>query len=59
MWEGGDMEKGIAATCEILKVRGHVWPNTTDNIQLKAKMDDGSTVWGKAPLPLRPIKSSS
>lgn len=54
--EGGDMEKGIAATCEILKVRGHVWPNTTDNIQLKAKMDDGSTVVGESSITASPHK---
>lgn len=54
--EGGDMEKSIAATCEILKVRGHVWPNTTDNIQLKAKMDDGSTVVGESSITASPHK---
>lgn len=54
--EGGDMEAGIAAACEILKVRGHVWPNTTENIQLKAIMDDGSTVIGETSITDSPRK---
>lgn len=54
--EDGNMEEGIAATCEILKVRGHVWPNTTENIQLKALMDDGSTVVGESAITASPHK---
>ena len=44
----GDMEKGIAALCEILNVKGHVWPATTNNVQLKAEMDDGNVVVGES-----------
>lgn len=43
----GDVEGGIADVCEILKVRGHVWPATTKNVQLKAEMDDGTKVIGE------------
>ena len=44
----GDMEKGIAALCEILHVRGHVWPATTNNVQLKAAMDDDNIIIGES-----------
>lgn len=54
--EGGNMEEGLAATCEILKVRGHVWPSTAENIQLKAQMDDGSTVIGESAITASPHK---
>ena len=43
----GDVEGGIADVCEILKVRGHVWPATTKNVQLKAEMEDGTRVVGE------------
>lgn len=48
--EGG-MEEGLAATSQILKVRGRVVPSTLENIQLKAEMTDGSVVFGESRIP--------
>ena len=50
----GDMEGGIAAICEILKVQGHVWPASPDNIQLKAEMADGQVVIGETAITAYP-----
>lgn len=49
--EGG-MEEGLAATSQILKVRGRVVPSTLENIQLRAEMADGSVVVGESRIPL-------
>ncbi len=49
--EGG-MEEGLAATSQILKVRGRVVPSTLDNIQLRAEMADGSIVVGESRIPM-------
>ena len=54
----GSVEDGLAAISQILKVHGRVWPNTSENIQLKALMDDGSTVVGGRLSRLLPTRSS-
>lgn len=48
--EGG-MEAGLNATSQILKVRGRVIPSTLANIQLRARMFDGSIVAGESEIP--------
>ena len=48
--EGG-MEEGLAATSQILKVRGRVLPSTLENIQLQAEMFDGTVVTGESVIP--------
>ena len=53
----GNMEDGLAAISEILKVHGRVWPSTSENIQLKAQMDDAALSLGNRPLPHPLIKS--
>ena len=52
----GSVEDGLAAISQILKVHGRVWPNTSENIQLKALMDDGSTVVGESAITASPHK---
>ena len=52
----GNMEDGLAAISEILKVHGRVWPSTSENIQLKAQMDDGSVVIGESAITASPHK---
>lgn len=48
--EGG-MEAGLAATSQILNVRGKVVPSTLCDIRLKAKMTDGSIITGESEIP--------
>ena len=48
--EGG-MEAGLNATSQILKVRGRVIPSTLENIQLQARMTDGTVVTGESEIP--------
>ncbi len=48
--EGG-MEAGLEATSQILKVRGRVVPSTLANIQLQARMHDGTMVTGESEIP--------
>ena len=47
----GDMEAGLNATSQILKVRGRGIPSTLANIQLRARMYDGTTVTGESEIP--------
>lgn len=42
------LEDGLAAISDILKVHGHVFPSSADNLQLKAEMDDGTVVVGES-----------
>lgn len=48
--EGG-MEAGLAATSQILNVRGKVVPSTLRDIRLKAEMTDGSIINGESEIP--------
>lgn len=43
----GDMEKGLKATSEVLKVRGSVIPATIEEVRLIAKMTDGTVIEGE------------
>lgn len=48
--EGG-MEAGLAATSQILNVRGKVIPSTLRDINLRAEMTDGSIIVGESEIP--------
>ena len=50
----GDMEGGLDAMSSILKVRGHVWPSSPENIQLQGEMADGSIVVGESAITASP-----
>ena len=47
----GDMEEGLKATSQILKVRGNVVPSTLEDIQLQAEMSDGTIISGESKIP--------
>ena len=47
----GSMEAGLAATSQILNVRGKVVPSTLRDIRLKAEMTDGSIINGESEIP--------
>jgi uncharacterized cofD-like protein len=44
---GGDFAQAVRHACDILAVRGHIYPSTTSHVQLVATMDDGSRVEGE------------
>ncbi len=46
--DSNDFYKSIVSLCKILKVKGKVYPSTTENIILKAHMNDGSIVEGES-----------
>ncbi|HIU64170.1 MAG TPA: YvcK family protein [Candidatus Avacidaminococcus intestinavium] len=48
----GSVEAGLAATSEILKVRGHVVPSTLEDVNLMAEMSDGTVVKGESEITL-------
>ncbi len=43
----GDFQKAIRETSRVLNVRGRVLPSTVEHIQLRAEMEDGSTLTGE------------
>jgi len=43
----GSFDAGIAAFCRIFKIKGSVFPLTTENVNLVAKMHDGEIVYGE------------
>lgn len=47
----GNMEDGLEAISQILKVRGRVIPSTMEDISLMAEMTDGTTVFGESDIP--------
>ena len=47
----GSMEAGLAATSQILNVRGNVIPSTLSDIRLKAEMTDGTFIEGESEIP--------
>lgn len=47
----GSMEAGLAATSQILNVRGNVIPSTLSDIRLCAEMTDGTIVKGESEIP--------
>ncbi len=42
-----DFAEAVQHTAEILKIRGRIFPSTTANVNLEARMDDGSIVQGE------------
>jgi len=47
----GDLEKAIAASSQVLAVRGKVLPSTLADVRLWAKLDDGRIVEGESKIP--------
>ncbi|MDQ0168013.1 putative cofD-like protein [Bacillus horti] len=47
----GDFVTAIQALSRVLAVRGRVYPASTQSIRLKAKMEDGSIVYGESNIP--------
>ena len=45
---GGNFEEAVRATSRVLAVRGLIVPSTTADVQLGAKFEDGSVVWGES-----------
>ena len=43
----GDFAQAIKLSSQVLATRGHIYPATTANVTLSARMDDGSTVQGE------------
>lgn len=43
----GDFAQAIKLSSQVLATRGHIYPATTSNVTLSARMDDGSTVQGE------------
>jgi uncharacterized cofD-like protein len=43
----GDFAQAIKLSSQVLATRGHIYPATTTNVTLSARMDDGSTVEGE------------
>lgn len=44
---GGDFDQALVVASEVLAIRGRVIPATTDKVQLRAVMDDGTEVVGE------------
>jgi uncharacterized cofD-like protein len=42
-----DFSEAVRLSSEILLTRGHIYPATTSNIELEARMEDGTTVRGE------------
>jgi uncharacterized cofD-like protein len=43
----GDFAQAIKLSSQVLATRGHIYPATTTNVTLRARMDDGSQVEGE------------
>ncbi|MDO4378941.1 MAG: uridine diphosphate-N-acetylglucosamine-binding protein YvcK [Erysipelotrichia bacterium] len=46
--DSNDFYKSIVSLCRILKVKGKVYPSTTENVVLKAYMADGTIIEGES-----------
>ncbi len=46
--DSNDFYKSIVSLCRILKVKGKVYPSTTENVVLKAYMADGTVIEGES-----------
>ena len=44
---GGDYDEALQLASEVLAIRGRVIPSTTENVTLRALMEDGSTLEGE------------
>jgi uncharacterized cofD-like protein len=43
----GDFSLAVRQSAEVLKIRGHIFPSTSENVQLEAVLEDGSLVCGE------------
>jgi uncharacterized cofD-like protein len=43
----GDFHDAVRQSCEVLAIRGRIFPSTMANCQLEAELEDGSTVAGE------------
>jgi uncharacterized cofD-like protein len=43
----GDFSLAVKQSAEVLKIRGHIFPSTAENVQLEAVLEDGSLVCGE------------
>lgn len=52
----GNEEKAIRTAGKILKIKGRVLPITTDNVQLCARLEDGTIVKGETNIDIRRVR---
>jgi uncharacterized cofD-like protein len=52
----GDFGRAIQMASKILSTRGHIYPVTTANVSLEARMDDGSLVRGETAISASPLR---
>jgi uncharacterized cofD-like protein len=43
----GDFVLAVKQSSEVLKIRGHIFPSTSSNVELEAVLEDGSLVYGE------------
>lgn len=43
----GDFHEAVRQSCEVLAIRGQIFPSTTSNCQLEAELEDGTIVVGE------------
>jgi uncharacterized cofD-like protein len=43
----GDFALAVKQSSEVLKIRGHIFPSTSSNVELEAVLEDGSLVYGE------------
>jgi len=43
----GDFALAVKQSSEVLKIRGHIFPSTSENVELEAVLEDGSLVYGE------------
>jgi len=54
----GDFAQAVQTSSQILATRGRIYPCTTANATISARMDDGSTVHGETSIMLSPADAS-
>src|SRR5262245_54552576 len=55
----GDFPDAVKASSEVLKIAGHIYPSTTNNVALEATLENGATVRGETQISrsVHPIRS--
>ena len=43
----GDFARAVRVSCEVLAIKGRIYPSTAANVTLEAELEDGSTVAGE------------
>jgi len=43
----GDFPRAVRVSCEVLAIKGRIYPSTAANVTLEAELEDGSTVLGE------------